>query len=363
MSLSGSLRTTFFTVLRISANPDACSASLFRPASRRPLMVSLAMMPVICPCSSTLSRAFSTEVTRAASLSLAPSISISVKASSRVLPSSGLADCAAFSTSPRTTAPAGIANCPSSMTGPITTGSTGFLALEVGVATLVFRRIWISLPMGIRSPNAGIHAASARMALALLHILERLAIDFLDPYHEPLAAIEHSHRRLESRRDHAVRRLMRPEPFAREQPRGEFRPEHRQRFEKTLGVHFANRLTQVALTLIIVHLHGYGAHLEQYVGGIGHAEIDHHDRAVLIQRRGAHLEDLARKFDPVAALHQEDAAHRQGDDREANAKRGEEVISHDQTSRTIFIISSMDLCAAVIRVPSKRWVSRPTLPS
>src|SRR5260370_20749836 len=259
MSLSGSLRTTFFTVLRISANPDACSASLFKPASRRPLMVSLATMPVICPCSSTLSRAFSTEATRAANLSLAPSISISVKASSSVLRSSGLVDCAAFSMSPRTTAPAGMANCPSTMTGAITTASTGSLALEVGVATLVLRRIWISLPMGIRRPNAGIHTASARMALALLHIFERLAIDFLDPYHEPLAAIEHSHRRLESRRDHTVRRLMRTEPFAREQGRVEFRPEHRQRFEKTLRVHLANRLTQVALPLIIVPPHRYCA--------------------------------------------------------------------------------------------------------
>src|SRR5260370_35707299 len=111
------------------------------------------------------------------------------------------------------------------MTGAITTASTGSLALEVGVATLVFRRIWISLPMGIRSPNAGIHAASARMALALLHILERLAIDFLDPYHEPLAAIEHSHRRLESTRDHAVPRLLRPEPSPGGQARVEFRPE------------------------------------------------------------------------------------------------------------------------------------------
>ena len=58
-----------------------------------------------------------------------------------MLRSSGLVDCAAFSTVPRTTAPAGITNCPSTMTGAITTASTGSLALEVAVATLVFRRI------------------------------------------------------------------------------------------------------------------------------------------------------------------------------------------------------------------------------
>ena len=62
-------------------------------------------------------------------------------------------------------------------------------------------------------------------------ILERLAIDFLDAHYEPFAAIEHGQRRLESRRDHAVRRPMRPKPVAHQQGRVEFRSEHRQRLE------------------------------------------------------------------------------------------------------------------------------------
>src|SRR5207342_2692884 len=132
--------------------------------------------------------AFSTLATRAASFSLAPVISISEKARRSVLLSFGLVDCAVFSTAPRTTAPAGIANCPSAMTGAITTASTGSFSLEVGVATLVLRRIWISVPAGSLSPNAGIHTASARKALAL-RILERLAIDFLYPHDEALTAI------------------------------------------------------------------------------------------------------------------------------------------------------------------------------
>src|ERR1035437_8681625 len=53
--------------------------------------------------------------------------------------------------------------------------------------------------------------------------------------------------------------------------------------------------------LVIVHLHRHGAHFKQYVRRIGDAEVDHGDGAILIQRRGAHLEDLARQFNPVAA--------------------------------------------------------------
>ena len=145
---------------------------------------------------------------------------------------------------------------------------------------------------------------------------------------EPLAAIEQGHRRLESRRDHAVRRPVRSQPFAHQQGRVVFRAEHRQRLKEALGIHFADRLTEVALTLIIFHLHGHGAHFELHIGGIGDAEIDHGDGALLIERRGAHLQDLAGKFDPVAALHQEDAAHRERDDREADAERGEKVVAH-----------------------------------
>jgi hypothetical protein len=54
--------------------------------------------------------------------------------------------------------------------------------------------------------------------------------------------------------------------------------------------------------------------------------IGNSDGTVLIERRGAHLQDLARQFNPVAALHQEDAAHGERDDREANAERHQKVF-------------------------------------
>ncbi len=98
-------------------------------------------MPLICPWSSTLSRALSIADTRAARLSFAPSNSIPVKESASVERSSPFEDSVALSTAPCTNAPAGMTNAPLSMTGAITTASTGSLALAVFVETFVVRRI------------------------------------------------------------------------------------------------------------------------------------------------------------------------------------------------------------------------------
>ena len=54
------------------------------------------------------------------------------------------------------------------------------------------------------------------------------------------------------------------------------------------------------------------------------------------------------------------AANRDADD--SDAKRDQEVLAHIQISPTMCMISSMDLCAAAISVPSKMCVSSAILP-
>src|SRR5581483_10258396 len=207
------------------ASPEYLSATLLIPASSLPVIVSEARMPRICPWSSTVSRAFSTSATAAASLRFAPLPSISVKCRTSSDRSSPFADGVAFSTVPRTAAP---------LRGPpTTTASTGSPAFELCVETLVLSRIGSGVPAGISAAQAAPQSSSARLLLA---DLRDRAIHIFNPQQQALALFELRLGGLEARRHHPVLRRVGGDHIAHHQRVVELLPQQRNRFEQSLGV-------------------------------------------------------------------------------------------------------------------------------
>ena len=81
-----------------------------------------------------------------------------------------------------------------------------------------------------------------------------------------------------------------------------------------------------AITIARAVFHGnrHVAHRKWIIGYIGETEIQHGHRAVLIERRGADLEDPALQFDVGAALHVEDSADHRGDHKYGDSQRDQQ---------------------------------------
>src|SRR5262249_23046988 len=131
--------------------------------------------------------------------------------------------------------------------------------------------------------------------------------------------------------------------------------------EQALGIHFGDGGALELSTVLLFEDHGNLAHQERDVADVLEAEVEHHHRTLIVQRGGAHFEDIAHQAGADSALLKQHDSEHQGDDRGAHPKAYQKIFGH-QSSPTMRMISSMEVCAAAISVPSKIWVSSPILP-
>src|SRR3954454_20567953 len=277
-------------------------------------MVSPARMPWMVPSSVTVSRAFSTAATFASIFAFSSSWNLRARAER----SSPLVDCTTFSTVPRTAAPAS--------GPPITTASTGSPAFEVCVDTLVLRRIGISAPDGSWAALAT--TAKSRAARLLLVNFGNRAIDVLNFQDETPPLLDARLRGVEAGGNHPVHRGAGGDGLVAEQRIVKLLAKQRDRLEEAFGVHLGGGAAVVAIAVGVFENQGHGADHEAHVGRVGDAEIDHGNTAVLVERRGPHLEEASHQADARAALHDEHARDDDRDQADAYRERGEEAFAH-----------------------------------
>lgn len=135
------------------------------------------------------------------------------------------------------------------------------------------------------------------------------AVYLVDADGEPFALVETGFGHFETSGHHTVHGLMRRDTIVHDQGVIVFLAEQGHTRQEAVCIGPGNRGSFGWFAGSVFEDDGDLADHERIVGGVGHAEIDDGDRAVLIDGRGPHLEKTAGHFDVSAALHIQDGPY------------------------------------------------------